>query len=174
MLHSRRVTPMRSILFLCTGNSARSQIAEALMSTKAAGLFEVASAGSKPAPRVNPYAVEVLREAGIDWSGREPKGLDAVMGRSWDFIITVCDRAKEACPVFPGTPAMAHWGMDDPAEVTGSEAQIRRAFFDTQQLLSRRIDLLLALPLEKLDRLSAQARLQAIADQTRTAPAGRG
>jgi arsenate reductase len=158
---------MYSVLFLCTGNSARSQIAEALMSFKGAGRFEVGSAGSKPAPRVNPHAVEVLSEVGIDWSGRQPKGIDAVSGRPWDFVITVCDRAKEACPVLPGTPVFAHWGMDDPAEVLGSDAEVRRAFVLTRQLLARRLDLMLALPLEKLDRLTTKVRLEAIASATR-------
>jgi arsenate reductase len=167
VLRAGGVTMLR-ILFLCTGNSARSQIAEALLASKGAGRFEVASAGSKPAPRVNPYAVEVLREVGLDWSDRQPKGIDAVADRPWDFVITVCDRAKESCPVLPGTPVMAHWGMDDPAEVSGSDAEVRRAFLLTRQMLARRIDLLLALPLEKLDRLTTKARLDAIASETRT------
>jgi arsenate reductase len=121
----------------------------------------------KPAPRVNPHAVDVLREIGLDWSGRLPKGIDTVADRQWDFVITVCDRAKESCPVLPGTPVTAHWGMDDPTDVQGSDAEVRRAFVLARQLLARRIDLLLALPLEKLDELSAKARLDAIALQAR-------
>jgi arsenate reductase len=153
----------RRILFLCTGNSARSQIAEALVTHKASDRFEAASAGSKPAPQVNPFAIEVLSEVGIDWSGRSPKSVDAVLGQPWDIVITVCDRAKEACPIFPGRPATAHWGMEDPAEVGGSTEEKRGAFSRTRQLLARRIDLLLALPLEKIDRLSLERRLGAIA-----------
>ena len=153
----------RRILFLCTGNSARSQIAEALVTQKGHERFEAASAGSKPAPRVNPLAIETLRQVGIDWSGRAPKGIDAVADLPWDIVITVCDRAKEACPIFPGRPATAHWGMEDPAEVEGTDAEKRDAFSLTRQLLSRRIDLLLALPVEKLDKLSLERRLGSIA-----------
>ncbi len=144
--------PLR-ILVLCTGNSARSQIAEALVATKAMGRFQATSAGSRPAERVNPYAVRVLAEAGIAWEGKTPRGLDGLDRERWDFVITVCDRAKESCPVFPGTPVLAHWGMPDPAEVTGSDEHKLRAFRDAYVTLNRRIDLLLALPIEKLDRL---------------------
>jgi len=150
------------ILILCTGNSARSQIAEALLVHKAAGRFQAASAGSRPAVRVNPLAIRVLAEAGIDWSGRVPKGLEGLEREEWDFVITVCDRAKEACPIFPGTPIMAHWGMPDPAEVEGSEEVRLRAFRDSFAVLSRRIDLLLALPTEKLDRLRLERRVRDI------------
>jgi arsenate reductase len=159
-----RPVPLR-ILILCTGNSARSQIAEALLTHKGAGRFEAASAGSKPGPRVNPYAVEVLAQAGIAWVGKVPKGLEGVERERWDFVITVCDRAKESCPILPGTPVMAHWGMPDPAEVTGSEEEKRRAFRDTFVTLNRRIDLLLALPVEKLERLALEREVRAIADR---------
>ena len=150
------------ILILCTGNSARSQIAEALLARKGADRFQVASAGSRPADRVNPFAVQVLAEAGIDWSGRSPKGLDGLDRESWDFVITVCDRAKEACPIFPGQPIMAHWGMPDPAEVEGEDETKLRAFRETLMVLNRRIDLLLALPMEKLDRLRLERGVQEI------------
>ncbi|MFN8650616.1 MAG: arsenate reductase ArsC [Gemmatimonadales bacterium] len=152
----------RRILILCTGNSARSQIAEALLTRKGGGRFEVVSAGSRPAGQVNPYAVRVLAEAGIDWSGRQPKGLDGLDQQRWDFVITVCDRAKEACPIFPGQPLLAHWGMPDPAEVEGSDEAKLRAFRETFTVLSRRIDLLLALPVEKLDRLRLEEQVRAI------------
>ena len=147
---------VRRVLILCTGNSARSQIAEALFAAKGAGRFEVASAGSRPAPRVNPHAVEVLREVGIDWTGRVPRGIDAVAHERWDLVITVCDRARDACPVFPGAPVLVHWGMDDPAEVQGGDAEVRRAFVRTRQILARRIELLLALPPEELNRVSLE------------------
>lgn len=150
------------ILILCTGNSARSQIAEALLARKGGTRFEVVSAGSRPAAQVNPHAVRVLAEAGIDWNGRHPKGLEGLDQQSWDFVITVCDRAKEACPIFPGQPLLAHWGMPDPAEVGGSEEAKLRAFRDAFTVLSRRIDLLLALPVEKLDRLRLEAQVRAI------------
>ena len=152
------------VLILCTGNSARSQIAEALLARKGATRFAVVSAGSRPAPRVNPFAVRVLGEAGIPWEGKVPQGFDGLDQQRWDFVITVCDRAKEACPIFPGTPILAHWGMPDPAEVEGSDEEKLRAFRETLVVLSRRIDLLLALPLEKLDRLRKEAAVRAIGE----------
>jgi arsenate reductase len=154
-------TPSR-ILILCTGNSARSQIAEALFNWKGAGRFEAHSAGSRPAARVNPFAIEALGEIGIDWTGRRPRGLDGLDREHWDFVITVCDRAKEACPFFPGQPVLAHWGMADPAEVEGDDAAKRRAFHQTLTVLSRRIDLMLALPIDTLQRMALEARMKAI------------
>ena len=154
-------TPWR-VLFLCTGNSARSQIAEALLIRKGRGRFVVESAGTRPAAAVNPHALAALAAHGIDWAGRLPRGLEAVQARDWDLIITVCDRAKESCPIFPGEPIVAHWGMPDPAELSGDEAAIRRAFEDTIALLSRRIDLLLALPEQKLELLMLAHRVRAI------------
>ena len=153
--------PLR-VLILCTGNSARSQMAEAVLNQKGRGRFVAESAGSQPAARENPFAIEALREAGIDWRGRRPRGIDDLASRDWDMVITVCDRAKEACPIFPGQPALAHWGMEDPAAVEGDEETKRRVFRDALQLISRRIDLMLALPVEKLERLALQERLRAI------------
>src|ERR1044071_4713006 len=109
--------PLR-VLILCTGNSARRQMAEAILNQRGRGRFIAESAGSQPAARVNPYAVEALREAGIDWGGHQPRGLDDLTPLSWDIVITVCDRAKEACPIFPGQPVIAHWGMEAPAAGT--------------------------------------------------------
>lgn len=163
MIEPRRGSGSRlRILFLCTGNSARSQIAEALLDRKGQGRFEVASAGSHPADRVNPLALRVLRERGIDWSGKEPQGIDALGRQRWDLIITVCDRAKESCPVFPGQPVFAHWGMPDPAAVQGTEEERLRAFRDTITYLGRRIDLLLALPFEKLEQSALELRLASL------------
>jgi arsenate reductase len=121
--------------------------------------------GAQPALRVHPLTVDVLREFGIDWSDRAPKGFDAVTDQQWDLIITVCDQAREACPTFPGRPAFAHWGMPDPAAVVGSDDARRQAFRDTVHYLSRRIDLLLALPIEKLERLAIERQARAIANQ---------
>ena len=154
-------TPLR-VLFLCTGNSARSQIAEALLGRRGQGRFIAESAGSHPAPEVNPLAVRVLSEAGVEWSGRRPKGFEAVEHGDWDFVITVCDRAKEACPVFPGRPVQAHWGMSDPAEVEGDDQHKLLAFRDTLQLVSRRVDLFLALPFERLERWALEERVRRI------------
>jgi arsenate reductase len=153
--------PLR-LLILCTGNSARSQMAEAILSRKGQGRFIVESAGSTPAARVNPFAIEALKEIGVDWEGRVPRGLQGLDAREWDFIITVCDRAKEACPIFPGTPVLAHWGMPDPAEVEGSDERKLRAFREALVLITRRIDLFLALPFEKLERLALEQRIRAI------------
>lgn len=150
------------LLFLCTGNSARSQMAEAILNAKGKGRFEAASAGSTPAARVNPWALQTLRDMHVPWAGHEPRSVDGLESEHWDFVITVCDRAKESCPIFPGQPVLAHWGMPDPAEVEGDDATKRAAFRDTFLLLSRRIELLLALPIEKLERLALESRVQAI------------
>jgi arsenate reductase (thioredoxin) len=153
--------PLR-VLFLCTGNSARSQMAEALLNWKGKGRFAAESAGSRPAGGVNPLAIETLRQYDVPWRGRAPRGIEGLEREPWDFVITVCDRAKESCPIFPGQPMLAHWGMPDPAEVEGSEWDKRAAFRDAFFVISRRIDLLLALPLEKLERLALEAQLRAI------------
>ena len=121
------------------------------------------SAGSRPAAGVNPYALETLREYAIPWTGHPPRSVDGLEREPWDFVITVCDRAKESCPIFPGQPVLAHWGMPDPADVEGDESTKRAAFRDAYLLLSRRIDLLLALPLTTLERLALEARVRAIA-----------
>jgi protein-tyrosine-phosphatase len=152
------------VLFLCTGNSARSQIAEAVLNRRGQGRFVAESAGSRPAAQVNPYAIELLREDGIEWRGHQPRGLEGLEREGWDFVITVCDNAKEACPVFPGQPILAHWGMPDPAAVDGSEAIKRRAFREALTLISRRIDLLLAVPVEKLERLILATQVREIGE----------
>jgi arsenate reductase (thioredoxin) len=152
------------VLFLCTGNSARSQIAEAVLNRKGRGRFLAESAGSSPAAMVNPNALQALQEAGIEWRGHPPRGLTGLDRQRWEFVITVCDRAREACPVFPGQPILAHWGMPDPAAVEGDEATKRAAFVEALTLISRRIDLLLALPVEKFDRLVLEAKVKAIGE----------
>jgi protein-tyrosine-phosphatase len=153
------------VLFLCTGNSARSQMAEALLNWKGRGRFHAESAGSRPAERVNPHAIETLRVYHVTWSGHAPRSIDGLEREHWDFVVTVCDGAKEACPIFPGQPILAHWGMPDPADVAGDDAMKQAAFKDAFLLLSRRIDLLLALPIEKLERLALEARVRAIGRQ---------
>lgn len=149
-------------LFLCTGNSARSQMAEAVLNWKGKGRFHAESAGSRPAEKVNPYAVRELEARNIPWHGHPPRGLPEVEHQDWDFVVTVCDQAREACPIFPGHPILAHWGMPDPAAVMGDDETKRAAFRDAFVTISRRLDLLVALPLEKLDRLAAEVRVQAI------------
>jgi arsenate reductase (thioredoxin) len=130
---------MLRLLFVCTGNSARSQMAEAILNAKGKGRIEARSAGSQPAAQVHPSAIATLREFQIPWSGHAPRSVEGLEREHWDFVITVCDRAKESCPIFPGHPTLAHWSIPDPADVGGD---FRAAFLD----LSRRIDLLLALP----------------------------
>jgi arsenate reductase len=153
--------PLR-VLFLCTGNSARSQMAETILSRKGRGRFAAESAGAQPAARVNPLAVDTMERHGFFWTGHQPRGLDGLEREDWDFVITVCDRAKESCPVFPGQPVIAHWGMPDPAAVVGTDEEKRRAFADALLLISRRIDLFVSLPIEKLERLALEKRVRAI------------
>jgi arsenate reductase len=129
--------PIR-VLFVCTHNSARSQIAEALLTHYGGSDFEVASAGTE-ATRVNPFAVRVLADAGIDWSHAESKTIDRFLEQRFDYVITVCDRAKATCPVFPGSENTLHWGLDDPSEVIGTEAEKLAAFRRTEMEVSARL-----------------------------------
>ena len=149
---------------MCTENAGRSQIAEALLRQKGRKAFDVASAGSHPASRVNPLVADVLREHGIDWSQHTPKGFDAVVDQVWDLIITLCDRAREQCPAFPGQPVYAHWGMPDPGKVMGSDAERRHAFRDAALYLKQRIDYLTLIPIDKLEQAALEQRTQARAE----------
>jgi arsenate reductase len=151
------------VLFLCTGNSARSILAEALMNGLGGGRFIAHSAGSHPGGRVNPFAIELLQKNGLPTAALRSKSWDefAVPGAPpLDFVFTVCDNAAgEACPVWPGHPATAHWGVADPAAVAGSDDDKRAAFLHAMAVLRRRIELFLRLPHERLDRLELQRRL---------------
>ena len=126
------------VLFLCTHNSARSQIAEALLQRYGGSDFEAASAGTEETT-VNPFAIRVLADAGIDWSGAESKTLDRFLGGRFDYVITVCDRARESCPVFPGSENTLHWGLDDPGEVEGTDDEKLDAFRRTREQLAARL-----------------------------------
>ena len=137
-------------------------MAEALLAEKGAGKFEVASAGIRAAARVNPLAIEALANIGISWEGRSPRTVDGLARKEWDYVITVCDNAKESCPILPGHPVAAHWGMEDPTDVTGTHEEQLRAFTRGRDLLARRIDLMVALPFAKLPRLAIENRLRAI------------
>jgi len=155
-----------NVLFLCTGNSARSVMAESILNREGRGRFMAFSAGSQPKGKVNPYALDLLRKFNYD--------ISALRSKSWaefakagapdlDFVFTVCDNAAgEASPLWPGQPITAHWGIPDPALATGSEAEIALAFRDAYRMLNRRIELFLALPIEKLDRLVLTTRLKEI------------
>jgi arsenate reductase len=129
--------PIR-VLFVCTGNSARSQIGQALLQHLGGSDFAVESAGTEP-KGVNPYAVRVLAEVGIDWSGAESKTLAPFLEQPFDYVITVCDRARQACPVFPGSTNSLHWGLEDPAEVEGDDEEKLAAFRRTRQELTQRL-----------------------------------
>lgn len=129
--------PIR-VLFVCTHNSARSQIAEALLGRYGGDDFEVSSAGTE-ASRVNPFAIRALAELGIDWSGARSKSIDEFLDQRFDYVITVCDRARETCPVFPGSTNSLHWGLDDPSEVEGTDAEKLAAFRRTQVEVSARL-----------------------------------
>jgi len=144
------------VLILCTGNSARSVLGEYLLRAKGRGRFEVHSAGSKPAGRVNPYAVRVLQDKyGLDASDARSKSWDEFRAVKFDFVITVCDHARESCPVWPGSPMLAHWGSPDPAAVEGTDEQKYRAFVDVASQIARRVDLFCAFPDNKLTDLAA-------------------
>ena len=155
-----------NVLFLCTGNSARSIMAEAVLNVLGAGRFRAFSAGSHPSGAVQPLAAELAQSMGYPAEKLRSKSWDefaADDAPEMDMVITVCDNAAgEACPVWLGHPAIAHWGVPDPAAVEGDEDTRKRAFVAAYATLRRRIELLLALPMEKLDRLAAQASLREI------------
>jgi protein-tyrosine-phosphatase len=155
-----------NVLFLCTGNSARSIIAEAILNKIGKGKFRAHSAGSQPKGQVNPNTLRLLRSLGYDASEFRSKSW-AEFARpgapSLDFVFTVCDNAAgEACPIWPGQPMTAHWGIPDPAEAKGSEAEIALAFKDAYRMLHQRIGIFVALPMRSLDRLSLLSKLKDI------------
>lgn len=155
-----------NVLFLCTGNSARSILAEALLNYEGRGRFKAYSAGSFPKGAVNPFALSTLKQAGLSIDGYRSKSWDE-FGKPdapvMDFVFTVCDDAAgETCPVWPGHPVTAHWGVPDPAAVEGDDAKKMKAFRDTLQTLSNRIRVFTALPLEKLDRLALKKHVDNI------------
>lgn len=163
-----------NILFLCTGNSARSIIAEALMNKLGGDRFKAFSAGSWPKGTVNPHAVDLTRMLGFEDADFRSKSWDEFTepgAPPLDFVITVCDNAAgEVCPIWPGQPMTAHWGVPDPAALVGSEKEIAAAFADTCRQLRNRLELFLNLPLATIDRMSLQTELREIG-QTDNAPA---
>ena len=154
------------VLFLCTGNSARSILAEAILNREGAGRFIGYSAGSFPKGRVHPFALDLLRSLNHQTDDLRSKSWDefsAADAPSLNFVFTVCDNAAgEVCPVWPGQPMTAHWGLPDPDAVEGSDAVIRAAFADTYRMLTNRISIFVNLPLATLDRLTLQRRLKDI------------
>jgi arsenate reductase len=166
---------VKKVLFLCTGNSARSILAEVYLNTAGRGRFAGYSAGSHPAGKVNPFALELLQKKRLATTGLRSKSWDEFAkpgAPSLDFVFTVCDNAAgEVCPVWPGQPVTAHWGVADPAAATGSDQDKRRAFLRAFTELSTRINLLLALPLQKLDRLTLKRKLDEIGKTGSETPA---
>ena len=155
-----------NVLFLCTGNSARSIMAEAIMNRVGGGKFKAYSAGSMPKGEVHPRTLEILKRNAVRPEDFRSKGWEEFSGPDapkLDFVFTVCDNAvNEICPIWPGQPMTAHWGVPDPAAATGNEAEIALAFADTYRILNNRIVLFASLPLASLDRLSLQRRLDDI------------
>ena len=158
-----------NVLFLCTGNSARSIIAEAILNSVGEDRFIAYSAGSHATGKVNPLAIEELARLRIPTDGLLSKGWDEFArpgSVEMDFVITVCDRAAgEVCPAWPGQPITAHWGMSDPAAVEGSDEVKRKAFHDVAVMMKRRIDIMRSLPLESLDRLAIQKQVRDVPNQ---------
>lgn len=156
----------QNVLFLCTGNSARSILAEAFLNAAGKGRFIAYSAGSHPQGKVNPLALELLAKSRLDTTGLRSKSWNEFAqpgAPRMDFVFTVCDQAAgEVCPMWPGQPITAHWGVDDPARVEGSDEKKRQAFFVAFRELSMRINLFISLPLDKLDRLVLRKRLDDI------------
>ncbi|MDR3773594.1 MAG: arsenate reductase ArsC [Terracidiphilus sp.] len=159
-----------NILVLCTGNSARSILGEALFNMLGAGRFKAYSAGSHPTGRVNPFAIEQIRALGVPVEGLRSKSWDEFAqpdSPQMDFIVTVCDNAAgEVCPLWPGQPVTAHWGFPDPAAVDGTDDQKRAAFAQTLRQIRNRVQLFLSLPLETLDRMAIESRMRAIGRET--------
>lgn len=155
-----------NVLFLCTGNSARSILAECVLNRYGQGRFRAYSAGSHPTGRVNPYAIDLLNNQNYPTAELRSKNWNefaAPDAPKLDFVFTVCDNAAgEVCPVWPGQPMTAHWGVPDPASVDGTEAVRRAAFADTMRMMTQRISVFTSLPIASLDRLSLQKRLDAI------------
>ena len=158
-----------NVLFLCTGNSARSIMAEAILNFKGRPTFAAYSAGSHPAGMVRPEALREIERARLPTKGLRSKGWDEFAqpgALEMNFVFTVCDNAaKEVCPVWPGQPMTAHWGIPDPAAVTGSPDEIGRAYRDAFFMLDRRINLFLALPLSTLDKLALKKEIDRIGQQ---------
>ena len=158
-----------NVLFLCTGNSARSILAEAILNAEGNGKFRAFSAGSHPSGKVNPYAVDLLEQRHYPTASLRSKAWDefALPGSpELDFVFTVCDNAAgEVCPVWPGQPISAHWGVEDPAAVEGTDDDKRKAFVKAFTVLQRRISLFASLPLDQIDKLSLQTKLRDIGEQ---------
>ncbi|MEX0584033.1 MAG: arsenate reductase ArsC [Sneathiella sp.] len=161
--------PVYNVIFLCTGNSARSILAEAIMNRVGNGLFKAWSAGSFPKGEVHPYSLELLKNLNYDTGFARSKSWDEFSGPDapkMDFVFTVCDNAaNEVCPIWPGQPMSAHWGIPDPAEATGAKAEIMIAFMEAYRMLHSRISVFTSLPISSIDKLSLQKHIDSIGAQ---------
>lgn len=157
-------SPRLKVLFLCTGNSARSILGEHLLRSLASERVTVASAGARPTGRVHPMALRVLSEVyGIDASGARSKSVEDLGGQEFDLVITVCDSARQSCPIWPQATAVAHWGFPDPAAADGTEEEVFEVFRTIAEELHRRLKVLCSLPLEEMDRDQIEARARKLA-----------
>ena len=158
--------PIYNVLFLCTGNTARSILGEAILNREGAGRFRAFSAGSHPRGEVHPYALDLLMQLKHPVARLRSKSWDEFASKdapAMDFVFTVCDdAANETCPAWPGQPMTAHWGLSDPASASGTEAERRLAFAETYRMLKHRIAAFASLPLSSLDRMSLKTRLDSI------------
>jgi protein-tyrosine-phosphatase len=161
------------VLFLCTGNAVRSQMAEALVNAKGAGRFRAESAGSVPADCVHPRTIEALRRTGVVWQGHPPRSVRGLEGEAWDVVITVCARAKDACPVFLREPILAHWDVPAPVDVVGTDVVRDQAFQAALATITHRVDQLLALPIETLEPSALERHLRGIGIDARRRIAAR-
>ena len=170
MTNEASSSKLYNVLFLCTGNSARSIMAECILNREGMGRFRAYSAGSHPKGQVHPYAIDLLKSLNYQTDGLRSKSWDefaAPGAPAMDFVFTVCDdAANEVCPVWPGQPMTAHWGVPDPAAAEGTEAQRRYAFVDAYRMLSNRISIFVSLPITSLDQLTLQRRLHEIGRET--------
>jgi arsenate reductase len=153
---------MKRVLFLCTGNSCRSQMAQVIMNRFGKGRFEAFSAGSKPAGYVHPLAIKTLEDAKLSAEGLRCKSWEEFEGQPFDFVITVCDRAKETCPIWPGQPITAHWGFEDPAQAAGTDEEKSRVFRKVFTEIQTRISLFLALPMDSLSHLELEKQVRGL------------
>lgn len=152
----------KKLLFLCIGNSARSQMAEAIINTKYSDKFTAYSAGLSPASQINPYAVKTMKLMCIDIEGKLTKSMDVFENEEFDFIITLCNKGKEQCTNFIGKPIFAHWGLPDPADFEGKENEIMEKFSELLKFLNTRISYFANLPMDKLDRLALEVKTSEI------------
>jgi arsenate reductase len=166
LMNPRNPVKLLNVLFLCTGNSARSIMAERILNREGRGKFRAYSAGSQPTGKINPFALNLLRKMNYDVSNLRSKSWDEFAGPDapkLDFVFTVCDdAANEVCPVWPGQPMTAHWGLPDPSKAQGNDAEKAFAFDDCMRMLNQRIGIFVSLPLDKLNKLSLQQHLDEI------------